>query len=86
MPTYDYKCSKCEHSFEKILKIADRDLPTKDVCPNCSAESSVEMCISASTLVSPFSVDGLKRPQSQFRERMKQIKSLSGKTANIKDY
>jgi len=86
MPTYDYKCSECDFSFEKILKIADRTIPTKECCPNCHKDSSVEICISAPAPISPFSIDGLKKPQSQFRERMKQIKSVAAKSANIKDY
>ena len=32
MRTYDYKCSECGHTFEEILKIADRDAPTELPC------------------------------------------------------
>ena len=32
MPTYDYKCEKCDHTFEKSLKIADRGVPTESPC------------------------------------------------------
>jgi putative FmdB family regulatory protein len=32
MPTYDYKCEKCEHTFEEDLKIADRKIPTESPC------------------------------------------------------
>ena len=32
MPTYDYKCEKCGHTFEENLKIADREAPTKLPC------------------------------------------------------
>ena len=32
MPTYDYKCSECGHTFEEILKIADRDAPCETPC------------------------------------------------------
>jgi putative FmdB family regulatory protein len=87
MPTYDYKCSQCEHIFDKILKIADRDLPTLDKCPNCNCERCVELEIMASSLVSPFRIEGLKKPHPQFRERMQQIKGgLRHKGKHIKDY
>lgn len=86
MPTYDYRCSKCEHSFDKILKIADRELPTKEHCPNCKCENCIELSIMASSLMSPFRVDGLKKPHPQFKDRMQQIKSLSGRKNTIKDY
>ena len=33
MPTYGYRCKKCEHQFETIQKMSDE--PVK-VCPECS--------------------------------------------------
>ena len=40
MPTYDYKCEKCGHTFEEDLKIADRKIPTEERCrfPTCGGE------------------------------------------------
>lgn len=35
MPTYNYKCKKCEHDFETIQRISDE--PLKD-CPKCEGE------------------------------------------------
>ncbi len=32
MPTYDYKCENCGHTFEKDLKISDRKIPTESPC------------------------------------------------------
>ena len=32
MPTYDYKCEKCDHTFEESLKVVDRGVPTKSPC------------------------------------------------------
>ena len=32
MPTYDYRCEKCGHTFEENLKIADREVPTESPC------------------------------------------------------
>ena len=32
MPTYDYKCERCEHTFEEDLKISDRKIPTESPC------------------------------------------------------
>lgn len=86
MPTYDYQCSKCEHSFDKILKMSERETPTKEKCPNCESENTVsQIIVSASSLVSPLSVDGLIRPRGDFRERMKQIKHIN-RGSTIKDY
>lgn len=86
MPTYDYACAKCDHRFEKLLKIEDRELPMKEPCPNCLRKDCVSLSISAPSLVSPFRVDGLKKPATQFKERMQQIKKTSGRGNTIKDY
>jgi len=32
MPTYDYKCMKCDHSFEEFQKMTDDLLTTCPVC------------------------------------------------------
>jgi putative FmdB family regulatory protein len=36
MPTYDYKCDKCEHEFEAFQSITDEALSQ---CPECGAHS-----------------------------------------------
>jgi len=36
MPIYDFACSACGHSFERLQKLSDAD-PT--VCPVCGKES-----------------------------------------------
>ena len=51
MPTYDYKCENCGHTFEEDLKIVDRKIPTESPCeqivlgqiqasPNCGGKVS----------------------------------------------
>ena len=32
MPTYDYKCEKCDHTFEESLTVVDRGVPTESPC------------------------------------------------------
>ena len=36
MPTYEYRCSDCDHEFEKQLKMAENKLPESQPCPACS--------------------------------------------------
>ena len=87
MPTYDYRCKNCEEVFDKILKISDREMPTKNPCPFCEEADTVELCLSAPSLVSTFRIDGLKKPSGQFRDRMNQIKTGMKRTKNtLKDY
>lgn len=37
MPIYEYKCPKCEHRFEQLVKSMSRD--EKIVCPQCGSKS-----------------------------------------------
>jgi len=37
MPTYDYKCKDCGHSFEKNVHVAEYKDP--QTCPECSGEA-----------------------------------------------
>lgn len=36
MPIYDFACSACGHSFERLQKLSDAD---PSVCPDCGKES-----------------------------------------------
>ena len=36
MPTYQYRCTKCDHGFEVIQSFDDSSVPT---CPECQGES-----------------------------------------------
>lgn len=44
MPVYEYKCPKCEHKFEELVK---HDAPPP-ACPECGNEST-EKQVSIST-------------------------------------
>jgi putative FmdB family regulatory protein len=87
MPTYDYECSNCNHTFTEFCSISKRFDPENSPCAKCK-QLSVKLIIGASSLISPFAVDGLKKPQSDFRERMQQIKHgyKNVKSVKLKDY
>jgi len=36
MPLHDFKCNKCEHIFEELVKISET---TNPVCPECASET-----------------------------------------------
>ena len=40
MPLYTYRCEKCEHSKEKIVKISEREQPQP--CEQCSGEDTMK--------------------------------------------
>lgn len=71
MPTYLYQCLNCEHSFEEILKIAERNEPTEKPCEKCG--SKIEMQICSPPICDPVRI-GVMKPKSDFKEVLQQIK------------
>lgn len=79
MPTYDYKCKSCGDTFERILKIADRETPTSDPCKECGGEIGMIVGV-------PMVVGSIKDPSSApagFREVLKNIHKGAGKESKI---
>lgn len=68
MPTYEYQCVKCNHAFETIKRIADRDAPCGEPCPQCG-KRRVERGIS----VPVTGADATMGPGADFKELAKKI-------------
>lgn len=83
MPLYDYKCTKCEHSWDEIVLYKNRDKPCKKPCPECK-EKSVTRVVGAPIMSEPHKM-GLKRPDGGFREVISKIKQHHPKNT-IRDY
>ena len=92
MPTYDYKCEKCEHEFEEFLTIARRNEPTETPCekqvhraaPICGGE--IKMKTVAPGIGDPLKM-GLKKPDGRYVEKLKEIKKNHPLgTVSAKDY
>jgi len=86
MPMYEYNCSECKHTFDKILKIAEINAPKSEPCPHCGKTNCISISVGAPALMSPFRVEGLKKPSGQFRERIQQIKKGLPRKTTLKDY
>ena len=41
MPLFEYKCKRCAHHFEKLVRHDERDL--KPPCPECAAAQTEKM-------------------------------------------
>ena len=52
MPTYDFACTACKHTFEKMNSISKRNDPLMYPCPKCGA-LKVERRISSPSEVVP---------------------------------
>jgi len=93
MPTYDYKCENCGHTFEEDLKIVDRKIPTESPCveqilhDGNPAGQGHEACggeVKMIILAPGFVYDNIagikghtKKPPDWFGDRMKHIKKTS---------
>lgn len=82
MPIYDYKCSKCNHCFEQMKFIADRNVPVEEPCPKCQ-EKTVELVIGAPAICDSVRI-GLTKPDKGFKEVLDRVKKKTGQK-NIGD-
>lgn len=80
MPTYVFKCEKCENVFEESLKYEDRDAPAEHFCRKCQGKV---LRIPAMPLFAYDKV-GAKKPDRAFNDKLKEIKkSHYGNSINV---
>ena len=70
MPLYDYECQECKDTFEEILKMDDRKLPTKSPCKKCGGE--IVQLLTGGHLGDPVRL-GITRPSGEFKEVLSKI-------------
>ena len=58
MPTYDYKCSKCDSVFELSKKISDRDDVSLQNCPECSQTGFIQRLVGSPMVAYSVTVKG----------------------------
>ena len=74
MPIYEYKCEKCEHIFDEILSVSNRDKPMSEPCPECG-EESVKKLVSVTTM----GVDMKLKPPGWFQDKLSNMKDYTPK-------
>lgn len=52
MPMYNYRCSSCDATFDKLTKISERMCVENNPCPTCLAENTVKYEMSSPMIVS----------------------------------
>ena len=82
MPTYDYNCTKCNHSFDRLLKIADMHQPISEPCPECAALGSVTKIMGAPVMGDAVRL-GITRTDNGFKEVLQRIHSANGVGSNL---
>jgi hypothetical protein len=85
MPIYDYKCSKCGHTFDEMLRIADMEKPCKTPCPKCKAKKSVEIVVGAPAACDPIRVGSVGKVDNGFKEVISKIKKAHPRNS-MRDY
>lgn len=85
MPTYDYQCTECEYEFEDYRLIAERYAPESEPCPNCGKPTVKFAIQGAPSFLDPPTI-GIRKPDSNFRNLMGQIKKKTGGKGNIDRY
>ena len=73
MPTYDYQCGSCGHTFENVSSIANRLAPTVEPCPACDAEDAVQQVIGVPMYIDNHKLMTAPKPTGQFREVLSKI-------------
>jgi putative FmdB family regulatory protein len=71
MPTYAYVCDNCGHTFDRVVKIADRHEATKVPCEKC--QGTISLVIGVPPLLDPYRMGIQKTPES-WRDLLKHIK------------
>jgi len=85
MPTYEYRCSDCEHHFEKYLSMKDNKQPEGEPCPECGAENTVYQSFTTTPKLVSGVTSPLKTAGSGWQDVLKGIKKASGKNHTIHD-
>lgn len=84
MPNYDYFCTACDFkAIDMHLPIDARHYPTTQPCPQCNAEGTIELGVSAPGFSYTANRGGMKTPDT-FKDVLRSIKSKHrGSTINV---
>jgi len=74
MPLYDYRCKECGHEFEDQQTIDARNVPRYNPCPECGSSGNIILMIGKPGMGDSVRL-GIKRPQSDVIDKMKDINS-----------
>ena len=87
MPTYDYKCTECDYTFELFQKMTDEPLKT---CPKCKGKVKRLIGMGAGPIFKGsgfYQTDYKNKPAEKTKKEKTETKPASGdkaKTPNAK--
>jgi putative FmdB family regulatory protein len=81
MPTYEYNCSNCDITFEKFIRIAMRNRPLEEPCPECKVQGLVKQVIGSPKIVYETG-DVVGRTDDGFKEVLSKINAGTSQRGN----
>ena len=80
MPTYDYKCKECDYTWEEQQRVAARNVPRYNPCPECKSSGDIVMLFGTPAFSDPVKL-GIRKPDKDVVERINTIKKDYGSRA-----
>lgn len=86
-PSYDFGCTKCEHTWETFLPLAKMDEPFDEPCPNCGETGCIHRFMGAPVVHWSFmgsTIQSSKHCPDTFKDVLRRVNaSTGGKAKNI---
>lgn len=77
MPTYEYKCEKCDYYFEEFLQIKDRKKPEKKNCKNCGEKKIKQVCMTVPNVSVDSTID-IHKARGGFKDVIQRVAEAPG--------
>jgi putative FmdB family regulatory protein len=82
--TYEYKCEKCNETWEMNVPMDDRDKPCEDLCVTCGGK--IVRLVSSPGISYNGAMSPIRRAGSGWNDVLKGIKKASGSGCTINHY
>ena len=77
MPTYDYRCEKCESVWDSFELVSNRDKPCKENCPECGEKKVVRHIGAFPNMATDTNLTANKKTGGQWNDLMQKVKSYT---------
>ena len=77
MPLYDYECKACEFMFVEMIRMADREKPTRRKCPECGRKKVKQVLLGAPSMVDSVII-GTTKADNSYKEVIAKINEGQG--------
>jgi putative FmdB family regulatory protein len=74
VPIYEYGCSSCNNSFERLLKMSEMTVPLSQPCPMCESQGTLVQNATAASIGDPIKL-GITRPDAGWGDVLSKVKA-----------